>query len=605
MTEQLLTAAMLVVPAAGCVLAFKETTQRTSALSFAAGLTSLAAAMWMAGLSAGLVRSPATMALGNWLTLPTSAGLSVQFAFVIDQPRALLVLASSLIVLQTVIDLPGDGDPGILPARLRFLYPLSVLSILTTNLVLLLGTWILIDCCIAGWQHTHGNYRKTTGLRVNTAAFLNSSSALLLLATLMAAARFQTLDIQHILHRASSDGRIDAVTVVSGLSVIFVAAVAVRSAFFPALIWTRRCVERSPHSGSLIVALAGVLPGVSLAISIYPLGGISPDGSLLIAMLGLLTCLTSTSVFLAQDHASGRSALLFISAAGLTAVAFASGQTSGGSIAGAALFSQLTAVCALDRCRRKCKWSPGAALAMIVAVSGIGGANAILASIELTENSMAPTPALGLQPGNPSLLMLWWGVVISQLLWGMAITNLVSRTFSNISSGKPAGSESQDSVGSRSSTMVETAAVLLAFAGTLIPITIHPDGIPASPERLLVFGAATPACLLGVVITWLITQSSTSVRRRVADSVNSITELGRNWFYLDNVFRFGVALPFHCLAWVIESGDRKISGGTSEDGWKQTPIRIAGSLEYLRSQPATYYGLTLVLLVVGLMWSLL
>lgn len=604
-TEQLLTAAMLVVPAAGCVLAFQERTQRTSAFPIAAGLTALAAAMWLGGLSAGLIGSSTTMILGNWLTLPTPAGLSIQWAFVVDQPRALLVLATSLIVLLSVVSLPGDGNPGILATRLKPLYPLSVLAILTTNLILLLSAWILIDCCIAGWRPSQRNCHQTTGRRGNPSAIIGTSSALLLLATLMAAARFQTLDVQPLLNRAASDGRVDAVTVLSGLCVIFVAAVAVRSACFPALIRTRRYVEQSPHSGRLIVALAGVLPGISLAISILPLSRLSPDGLLLIAMLGLLTSVTSTGIFLAQDRASDRAALLFISATGLTAVAFAPGQPSGGSIAAVALFSQLTAVSILDQRRQRRKWGPGAVLAMVVAVSGIAGANAILASIELMQNSTARVSASGLQPGTPSLLMLWWGIVISQFLWGIAITTLVSSPPPRIGSGTPVASGTLESTGSRSRTLIESAAALLAFGSTLIPIIAHPAGSTASPERLFAFGAATPACLLGVVITWLITQSSTIVRERVTGSVSSLTQLGRNWFYLDDVFSFGVVLPVRGLAWVIETGDRKISGGTSEDGWKQSAVRLAGSLEFLRSQPATYYGLTLVLLVVGLMWSLL
>jgi len=99
-------------------------------------------------------------------------------------------------------------------------------------------------------------------------------------------------------------------------------------------------------------------------------------------------------------------------------------------------------------------------------------------------------------------------------------------------------------------------------------------------------------------------QAGENVRRRVTGGLDSMTRLSREWFYLEDAIRCGLELPIRGLTLLIEICDRKILGGTAEHGWEKLPARIAGSIEYLRFQPAVYYGLTGVLLVVGLLWSL-
>lgn len=596
---------MLVVPAAGCGLYFANVVRSSSTLTFTSGLTSFLAVLWAVMFQFGLFTAPASVNAGNWLELSPSMGLTVPLTLVMDQQRALFVLAGSLIVLLETVCLtqPNERRLG-LPIQLMFLYPLSILAILSSSLVVVLIAWILTDGCIYAWHRLNSRKEDAADLRFNPATFLSFSSALLMLSLLMTAVRFQTFELNQFLSRAGADDRVDATTVISGLHVVLVAAIIIRSSFFPAMIWSRKFLESMPHDAFRVVVLAGILPGITLATSIEPLGVRSPDGSQLLGMLGLLTSLAATGVYLAQGQVARCTMLLSISAAGLSTVAFASGHVASEAIAGTALFCQLIAVFVLSTRLNAPRRGLIFSLAMAVAVSGIGGSNAILSSIELARTATGSTVA---RPSDDGVLLtLWWGVVISQFLWGAAIGRLIRTDGLQIGSERTKHQRTQKSSESRAGTWMTSTAVILSFAATLMTIGVEPDAEPAaSSVRLFLFGAATPACLLGTVVAWLVTMSSSSVRDRVSGSLESLINLGQNWYYLHHAFQFGIAGPFRCLAWIIEAGDRTISGSTSESGWKKTAVRSAGLTEFLRHQPATYYGLTIVLVVTGLMWSLL
>lgn len=611
MTEQLLTAAMLVVPAVGGIVAFIVPDRRDSVLGVAGGLACIAAGLWLTCVLAGAIESPVSLSAGRWLAIPMVDGLTVQLSFQADRPRVLFVLAASLVVLlesissaATVNDAETGSAAESQPAGLAILYPAGVAAILAADLVILVGVWIMLDCCVGGLQRRAHGSRHSGTQRLETSAVLSGSSVLLLIATLMATARFGTTNLPEIIDRCSQDGRVDAIAVASGLSVVFALAIAVRCAFFPAMIWPRTCLESRPRDAGLIVILAGVLPGISLAIGIQPLSGISADGSLLLGMLGVLTCLTATGVALVQSDSDGVSTLLMVSAAGLAAAASASGHPSAGVVAGCTLFAQVVAIQVLKRSDKKLHRGIPFGCAMIATVSGICGGNAVLSFVEGAMRTVTDSDNFVALPPDRFLSMIWWSLVATQVLWGFAIVRLISSSRPGADSMRseiPKFTE-QPGRGRRESALL-TIAASLAVGACIFPLS-NVTGPDQSSTRLLSFSAATPACLLGVVVAWLLSHASENVRSRVAGSSDSLARLSREWFYLEDTLRYAVILPVRGVALVVEICDRKIFGGTSEDGWQQTPARIADSMEHLRSQPAVYYGLTGVLLLVGLLWSL-
>ena len=541
-----------------------------------------------------MIESAARLAVGDWLVVPSAEGLAVSLTFRADQPHCVLILAASVLVL---LGIPGTNESETAgSSRVTLLYPLSVAAILVTDLVVLVSIWIAIDCCVFSLFSQEEDRARPVQRRISTTMILSCSGALLFVTTLLAMSRFGTSDIAKIVARAVEDKRIDSATVASGLSVLIVAAVAIRCAFFPALIWARNGIEDCRGSSSIVVVLAGILPGISLAVVSSPLGIISADAFLLFGMLGVLTSATATGIALVQSDSARVVTLLSIAATGLSAAGLATNSSTVGHIATCTLFVQLLAIFVLQRSHEVSNRGAAFGMAILVAACGIGGGNAILSLVELSLRETAGTATAS--SADRFLILIWWGVVLSQILWGIAIVNLVSV--------RPSAETApvEDPNASRLGTFVATIAACLALAACIMPF---PGGLPAQselPARLLSFGAATPACLLGVVSAWLLSQASEAVRGRVAGSLESLTRLCREWFYIEDAVRYGAVLPIRGLALLAEFCDRRILGGRSEDVWKYALAHFAGSIEYLRDQPAVYYGLTGVLLVVGLLWTL-
>lgn len=591
MTEQLLISAMLIAPLAGWLLAMAMPDWRSSAMVVSAALTSAVAVSWLALSYAGMIEFANRVTVGEWLVMPDGNGLAVSLAFHADQSRCILVLAASLILLLRTVEYRHTASDA--ETRVTLLFPLSIAAIMVTDLVVMASLWFVIDCCVPGMVAREERSDAQARRRFNTTTILSCSGVLLLLASMMAMARYDSSIISEIVAGATEDHRIDAATVASGLSVLIVAAVSIRCAFFPALIWPRSCLSTRSRDVGFVVVLAGILPGMSLAVALMPLGTIASEALLLLGMLGILTCFTATGVALVQNGATQIATLLSIGAAGLSAAGVATSSQTLGHTATSTLFAQLIAIFVLQRCRDVSKREVPFGIALLISVSGIGGANAILS---LVENSPAGIEKIaeGDSAGHP-LVCLWWGIVVSQILWGVAVVKLATRHSSNDAS--QIGIMNDSKLGA----FVATIAACLALITCMIPLR---DAQAALPVRLLTFGAATPACFLGVVAAWLLSQASDGVRDRVVGSLDSLTRLCREWFYLEDAVRYGVKLPVRGLGLLAEVCDRRILGGRSEDGWKQAPTRIADSFEYLRTLPAAYFGLTGVLLVVGLLWAL-
>lgn len=594
MTEHLLISAMLILPLAGWLLAVAVPARRNSATAFSASLTGVVAVSWIACPHAGMIESTARLAAGDWLVMPSVEGLAVSLTFHANQPHCVLILAASILVLLGTAGTNDSETAG--SSRVTLLYPLSVAAILVTDLVVLVSIWIAIDCCVFSLFAQGGDAAQPVRRRFSTPTILSCSGALLIVTTLLAMSRFGTSDIAEIVARAVEDKRIDSATVASGLSVLIVAAVAIRCAFFPALIWPRSGLEYCRRNSGFIVVLAGILPGISLAVFSSPLGIISADAFLLLGALGVLTCATATGIALVQSDSARVVTLLSIAATGLSAAGLATNSLTVGHVATCTLFVQLLAIFILQRCQEVSNRGAAFGMAILVAVCGVGGGNAILSLVELSLRETAGTATAS--SADRFLILIWWGIVLSQILWGVAIGKLVSI--------RPSAESAlvEDPNASRLGTFIATIAACLALAACIMPL---PKTLPVQPELptcLLSFGAATPTCLLGVVSAWLLSQASEAVRGRVAGSLDSLARLCREWFYISDAVCYGAVLPIRGLAALAEFCDRRILGGRSEDGWKYVPAHFAGSIEYLRDQPAVYYGLTGVLLVVGLLWTL-
>ena len=591
MTEQLLIAALLIAPLAGWLLAEAVPNRRNSALFISAAITGMVALSWLGCSYAGMTRSAAQISVGRWLIIPDGNGLAVNLSFYADQSRCMLTLAASLILLLRIArsrhaanDVESSGP---------LLYPLSIAAIMVTDLVVMASLWIVIDCCVVGLFARRAGSATPSRRGLNTATILSGSGALLLLASLMAMARYHSSVISEIVAGAAENHRIDATTVASGFSVLIVAAAAIRCALFPALIWPRSGLESDSRDAGIVVVLAGILPGISVAAALTSPGTVASEAFLLFGMLGVLTCFTATGVALAQNDVVKVATLLSISAAGLSAAGIATSSPTLGRIAMCTLFVQLVAIFVLRRCSDVSNRGTAFGVAILVAVSGIGGANRILTLIEI---SLVEARKIDSENSTSQLLIyMWWGIVISQILWGVAVVKLAT-----IQPSKDA-SRTDRTIDSRLGTFVVTIAACLALIACMIPLSGVQSAVPV---LLLTFGAATPACLLGAVAGWLLARSSKAARVRVAGSLDSLTRLGREWFYIDNSIHYGIRLPVRVSALLAELCDRKVFGSRSEDGWKHMLTRIADSFEYLRTQPATYYGLTGTLLVVGLLWAL-
>lgn len=605
LTEQLLTAAMLVVPAAGCFLAIVIPGRHLSLTVASAFLSLIVAAAWLVCHSAGLISSPVSLTFGSWLVIPSTDSLAVQLSFQADQSQVLLVLAAMIgTLLESIGPACAERRGAADSISLSVVFPLCVLAILTTDLVVLVSVWFLIDCCVFSLCRQAPRIARTSRRMPGTETVLCIASFVLLFAVLMTTSRFGTTGVAEVFTQSNVDYRVDTAVVVSGLSILLFAAAAVRSAFFPAMIWFRNCLEIQPRTAVLIVVVAGVLPGFSLAIRTLPLAEFATEGCNLWATLGVLTCFTASGVALVQRTSAKVSSLLVISTAGLCAAAMATGHPSAGNIAACALLTQVVAVVVL-------KWHDGQSnrgiafvIAMIVAVSGISGSNIILSLVEAAIQRPTDADGSAINPPEQFLPVIWWGIVLSQVLWGMAIVRLISCD--------SAASDTQESRNAAFTMpgrrQVETLFVAIA-AGVTLGISILPLGDTASSDpsdsmRLLSFGAATPACLLGVVGAWMLSQANAEVRDRIMTVLESFNRLCRKWFYLEELIHYGVVLPVHIAAVLIEGCDRRILGGTSEDGWKQTPSRLADVLDNQRTLPGIYFGLTGVLVVVGLVWAL-
>jgi hypothetical protein len=598
MTEQLLISAMLTVPFAGWLFGLAMPHRQAFAAAISAALSCTVAVLWLVGSHFGMLESAAQLSVSKWLVISPDEGLGVSLAFHANHSRCVLVLAASMaLLLRRVGHTQSEGDGA---ASVAYLYPLSVVAMLASDLVVLTTVWIAIDCSLIGLESRISRVDQPARRGLSTTTIVGGSGALLLIATLMAVARFGTSDVAEVVSRAAEDGRVDAATVMAGLSVLFATAVAIRCALFPALLWPRRCLATWPRDAGIIVVLAGILPGFALAIAVIPLASLSTDAFLLLGALATLTCLTATGVALVQHDSARMVPLLSVSAAGLAASSLATYSPTCGRVATYSLLAQLSAIFVLHRCVNFRQSKIVCSIAMVVAVSGISGSNAILSLVELSMkmNTIAAPSS------RQMLLLIWWGIIVSQVLWGVAIVKLaMSNPASELTRKRDASRRLPLQVSTIESGATAFVASL-ALLACVMPVSADQEVTRLTPAKLFVFGAATPACLLGVVAAWLLAQASEGVRSRLVARFDSLSRLCREWFYLEAAIQYGVALPVRGLAMVLEICDRKILGGTAEHAWKSIPNRLAGAFEYLRLQSAVYYGLTGVLLIIGLLWSL-
>ena len=173
MTEQLLISVMLVTPLVGWLLAVAMPTQRNTAIAISTGLAGVVSVAWVLCSIADLIEPTASVPFGQWLIVSSEVDLAVNLSFRADQPRCMLVLAASLILLLKnagAVSSENDDKRGT-----ALLYLLSVAAILAADFVVLAGIWILIDCCVMGMLPDHRQSTAKFRSSLNTTVVLGGS----------------------------------------------------------------------------------------------------------------------------------------------------------------------------------------------------------------------------------------------------------------------------------------------------------------------------------------------------------------------------------------------------------------------------------------------
>lgn len=600
MIDQWLMALILLVPIIGALLAlaFPRTARRSQFV--AAAMTTGLTGIWLAFSVSGFVAASTRLTAGTWLTIPSGLGIPVELTFELDQPRALLILMGSNILLFSLQRNHPPRSRSMLLALL--LLPLASASLLAVNLIVVVFLWGLIDFCLC-LSSLHGDSGSRPGRTGNFINIVRCSSALLLLAVLIIAVRFGTATIDTILAEIATDERLDARSVMSGLTVVLAGAIACRIGVAPFFPWVRG--KSGPDSAqsefsAATITLAGVLPGIGLAIAVLPVAGSAPDGFLLLGALGALSVIAS-SISLVQPDSESAATPLAVCVGAMGCTAMATAQPGGTFVAAALVFAQLSAVVVLAKQPR---WLFTRWLVLAVAVSGGWGQNASLTLLESSMLQSATTARHSLY-GDWLMTAVWWGIVVGQIHWGFVVLRLSHRSQNEQGARRtPSHSPESDQPSTaiipldQTSEVLLLAAAMLAVGAGLLPVSSQ------LPAGLLTFGAATPACLLGVVFAWLVVTADEESQAKMKMSFAKVHQKYRDWYSIDAYWHNGIVLPAKFLATTIALIDRKIFGGTREEGWRQMPIQLSETLEHLRLQPPVYYGLIMLLMVVGLLWTM-
>jgi hypothetical protein len=422
-----------------------------------------------------------------------------------------------------------------------------------------------------------------------------------------------------------TDTRIDAGLMRGGILVWFALAVASRAALFPAGIWLRPLTESDNRDMLAVVAWAAIFPAIGLWLSLNALLGTAQESSLLLAVLGGLSCVTFGAIAVGARSTDGDwQPLPLLAAAGAFALMNASVPVLSESANGPAnpltstliLLSNAVAICVLSLPQSR---HGASLLAAAFLLSGIGGPNLLLDQLHSLRQTLSlPGSASELAAGTTTVISgslvtgLWWAVCVTQFLISVAVANrLLCRR----------SSESAEPASQTPSAFAAPAMLVLALSGGFallvsVAFVFEPDPpgildavrmwvtvVPTAFRQLVSFNAATPSGLLGAVCVWLFLQASGTVQDRLRASLASFQRLAQNWFYVGDT----VAVVRILIGWValaVEVFDRRVLGGRREDAWRQNAKLAARGIEEIDEHGAGYPSLAALLAVTGLLLAL-
>lgn len=558
------------------------------------------------GVATVFVVPPQTVSLGEWLVMPGAHPTAVSPVLHFDATAAALLLVAGCVALLRLPDSQANRAHPSAFGRLALL-PLTAVAVMSTNLVALVVTWILLDVVLGG---TGREVRSdTVETRSSPWPLLRLSSACLLVAVLVGVSRYHTTDLLEIARSAASDERVDAAQVVAGLSVCLAAAAAIRCGLFPAILWLRRYFESSDRPDMSDVLLVTIIPGCGLVVRLASLSGGITNGTVLLAGLGALTGIAAAMIAATQTSAERVFPLLCLS---VVAMACAGSVSAGPDYAAVALPTVLILIPLLAAVFRSGHSNSDASsgsriqldtitrnFGIGVLISGLAGSNAILGQIRAEALASPELLALGL-PRERVCNAIWIACVFGQCLFAFALVRGVTRR-----SNMPAQAPGSDRVPARQffGSVAVIAGVILA--AWLLPLreslSPAPPGADVSTASFMVFGPATPAALLGAVVAWLLYRDESATKENSARGLDSLHRLGRNWFYLEQAWRFGVAGPIRVLSFVATLVDRHLISSGREEAWRVSATAPAAGIEHLRRTGPVYYGLGIVLVVAGLL----
>jgi|GEM_PF-3272635 hypothetical protein len=570
----------------------------------------------VAGWSAFSDATPhVSVSLGEWLVLParieTTISPVLHFA---PGTTPLLLIVACLAILRLPESRSTDASVAAV-GRLALL-PLTACAILTTDLVVLVIIWILLEGVLAGVCLR--SQRDVSGSEVDWRSaplgILRLSSACLLVGVLVGVSRYHTTDLLQLARSAAADERVDAAQVVAGLSACLAGAAAIRCGLFPGILWLRQYYVSTERPELSDILLVTVLPGFALVTHLGAITATVPDGAMLIGGLGALTLIVVAAIAATQtslrltvpllsicvvalgcagslvtepDHAGVVMRSLLIQISMLATVLLLSSEFESG-----AAGQDTTRFKVIGMCRT---------FGIAVLISGLAGPNAILHLIRAEALASPDTLTLGL-PRERVCNVVWAACVLGQWLFAFALIRGVMRQ-------RHAAAKTEASSRLTSVRVVMTAAVTVGVivAASLMPMDPGSPGAQQSDAKVffgsfLTFGVATPAALLGAVVAWLLyrlpeSRESTQPIR----GLESLCRLSGNWFYLEHIWKFGVMGPTRVVSILVTAIDRHLISSGREEAWRFSASGLSDGIEHLRRRGSVYYGLSIMLVIAGLL----
>ena len=588
---------------------------------------------WLALAAFGEMPFIEQAALTTLIELESDGG-AVALSFELSSVRVGLLLSGLLLFLPALLREPFSVGSShstrlveqSLRLRLGILFAGAV-ALLSDDLFVVVAAWLVLDSLLIRFAENESAHHDGGESEVATDGgallpVLRLSSVALLAAVLLAVTRYHSTSLSAIIATALADTRIDAGLMRGGILVWFALAVAGRAALFPAGIWLRPLAESGNRDTLPVVAWAAILPAVGVWLSLSTLLVTAQESSLLLVVLGALSCVTFGSIALASRPADDNwQPLPLLVVAGAFSLMNASVPVLSEAANGPAspltstliLLSNVAAigVLSLPETRR------GAGLiASVFLLSGIGGPNLLLDQLhQLRQTLPVPVAANELAAGATPVISgglltgLWWAVCAAQFLVGGSVANRLFR-----------GRLSTSASGTRSA-LTAPAMLVLAVVGSFAllssvvflfesgppgivdSVRVWAAAVPTMFRQLVSFNAATPSGLLGAVCVWLFLQASSTVQDRLRASLASFQRLAQNWLYVGDT----VAVSRIVIGWIalaVEVFDRRILGGRREDAWRQNADRAARGIEEIGEHGAGYPSLAALLAVTGLLLTL-